>query len=59
MEIKEKKNLKIIIISDGTGETAKAMTRAAMTQFQTREIFFTRHKNVRTIEHIAGSCLTL
>lgn len=52
MEIKEKKNLKIIIISDGTGETAKAMTRAAMTQFQTREIFFTRHKNVRTIEHI-------
>lgn len=52
MEIKEKKNLKVIIISDGTGETAKAMTRAAMTQFHTKEIFFTRYKNVRTKEHI-------
>lgn len=52
MEIKEKKNLKIIIISDGTGETAKAMTRAAITQFHSKEIFFTRYKNVRTQEHI-------
>lgn len=52
MEIKEKKNLKIIIISDGTGETAKAMTRAAITQFPSKEIFFTRYKNVRTKEHI-------
>jgi regulator of PEP synthase PpsR (kinase-PPPase family) len=52
MEVKEKKNLKVIIISDGTGETAKAMTRAAMSQFQSKEIFFTRYKNVRTQEHI-------
>ena len=52
MEIKEKKNLKVIIISDGTGETAKAMTRAAITQFHSKEIFFTRYKNVRTKEHI-------
>lgn len=50
--IEEKKNLKIIVISDGTGETATAMTRAAMTQFQEKEIFFTRYKNVRTKEHI-------
>ncbi len=52
MEIKEKKNLKVIIISDGTGETAKAMTRAAITQFASKEIFFTRYKNVRYKEHI-------
>lgn len=52
MEIKEKKNLKIIIISDGTGETAKGMTRAAMSQFQSKEIFYTRYKNVRTLEQI-------
>ena len=43
MEIKEKKNLKVVIISDGTGETAKSMTRAAITQFQSKEIFFTRY----------------
>jgi regulator of PEP synthase PpsR (kinase-PPPase family) len=54
MEIEQKKNLKIIIISDGTGETATAMTRAAMSQFQDKEIFFTRYKNVRTKEHING-----
>ncbi|MFT6633674.1 MAG: regulator of PEP synthase PpsR (kinase-PPPase family) [Bacteriovoracaceae bacterium] len=52
MEVKEKKNLKVIILSDGTGETAKAMTRAAITQFPSKEIFFTRYKNVRTEEHI-------
>lgn len=50
--ISSKKNLKVIIISDGTGETAKSMTRAAITQFTSKEIFFTRYKNVRTQEHI-------
>lgn len=52
MEAQQKKNIKVIIISDGTGETATAMTRAAMSQFQDKEIFFTRYKNVRTKEHI-------
>ncbi|MEE2671883.1 MAG: pyruvate, water dikinase regulatory protein [Bdellovibrionota bacterium] len=51
-EISEKKNLKVVIISDGTGETAKSMTRAAITQFKSKEIFFTRYKNVRSKEHI-------
>jgi regulator of PEP synthase PpsR (kinase-PPPase family) len=50
MEIK--KNLKVIIISDGTGETATAMARAAVKQFSDKEIFFTRYKNVRTKDHI-------
>jgi regulator of PEP synthase PpsR (kinase-PPPase family) len=46
------KKLKIIIISDGTGETATAITRATMTQFPDKEVFFTRYKNVRTTEQI-------
>lgn len=52
MTSSQKKNLKVIVISDGTGETATSMTRAAMTQFPNKEIFFTRYKNVRTKEHI-------
>ncbi|MCO4754223.1 MAG: kinase/pyrophosphorylase [Bacteriovoracaceae bacterium] len=52
MTIEPKKNLKVIVISDGTGETATGMTRAAITQFPDKEIFFTRFKNVRTKDHI-------
>ena len=44
--------LKVIVISDGTGETASAITRAAMAQFQEQEIFFTRYKNIRSREQI-------
>jgi len=44
--------LKIIIISDGTGETATGVCRAVMTQFKDREVYFTRYKNVRTKEQI-------
>ena len=46
------KRLKLIIISDGTGETATTMTRAAMKQFQQHDIYFTRYKNVLTIEQV-------
>lgn len=52
MKIEEKKKLKVIIISDGTGETATEMTRAAITQFKDKEVFFTRYKNVRSKESI-------
>jgi regulator of PEP synthase PpsR (kinase-PPPase family) len=45
MTIEVKKNLKVIVISDGTGETATEMTRAAVTQFPEKEIIFTRYKN--------------
>jgi len=44
--------MKIIIISDGTGETATAISRAIMTQFKDREVFFTRYKNVRSTEQV-------
>jgi [pyruvate, water dikinase]-phosphate phosphotransferase / [pyruvate, water dikinase] kinase len=40
--------MKIIIISDGTGETASLMTKAAVIQFSDREIAYTRYKNIRT-----------
>jgi len=46
------KRMKIIVISDGTGETAKAISRAAMTQFPDKDVYFTRFKNVRTKEQI-------
>lgn len=46
------KRVKIIIISDGTGETATGVSRAVMTQFQDRDVYFTRYKNVRTKDQI-------
>lgn len=41
-------DIKILIISDGTGETASLMTKAAVVQFSNREISYTRYKNIRT-----------
>jgi [pyruvate, water dikinase]-phosphate phosphotransferase / [pyruvate, water dikinase] kinase len=46
------KKLKIIIISDGTGETATAICRATMAQFKDRDVYFTRYKNVRSKDQI-------
>lgn len=50
--IQANNRLKVIVISDGTGETASSITRAAMAQFPDKEIFFTRYKNIRTREQI-------
>ena len=47
-----KKTLKLVIISDGTGETARAVVDAAMTQFKDCNTYFTRYKNVSTREQI-------
>lgn len=44
--------LKIIIISDGTGETATSVARSALTQFEDKDVYFTRYKNVRTKEQL-------
>jgi regulator of PEP synthase PpsR (kinase-PPPase family) len=44
--------LKIIVISDGTGETASSMARAAMAQFSEKDVLFTRYKNIRSREQI-------
>ena len=47
---------RIIIVSDGTGETAAQMTKAAMVQFSERYVYFTRYKNVRTESQIEAIC---
>lgn len=44
----DKQELRFVIVSDGTGETASLMTKAAVLQFSDREITYTRYKNVRT-----------
>jgi regulator of PEP synthase PpsR (kinase-PPPase family) len=46
------KNLKVIVISDGTGQTATDMARSAMVQFEEKDVYFTRYKNIRTREQI-------
>jgi regulator of PEP synthase PpsR (kinase-PPPase family) len=47
---------RIIIVSDGTGETAAQMTKAAMVQFSDRDVYFTRYKNVRNEAQIEAIC---
>lgn len=51
-----KKAQRIILVSDGTGETAAQMTKAAMVQFGNQNVFFTRYKNVRHEAQIAAIC---
>ena len=46
------KRLKLMIVSDGTGETATTIARATMKQFQQHDVYFTRYKNVRTPEQV-------
>ena len=46
------KNLRVMIISDGTGETATSLSNAAITQFPECDLIFTRYKNVRTEDQI-------
>ena len=47
---------RIVIVSDGTGETAAQMTKAAMVQFSKENVYFTRYKNVRNEAQIEGIC---
>lgn len=49
---------KIYIVSDGTGETAAQMVKAAMVQFQneTQNVYFSRHQNMREQEQIEAVC---
>src|SRR4051794_37886348 len=47
---------RIIIVSDGTGETAVQMAKAAMVQFSDHDVFFTRYKNVRNESQIEAIC---
>jgi [pyruvate, water dikinase]-phosphate phosphotransferase / [pyruvate, water dikinase] kinase len=47
---------RIVIVSDGTGETAAQMTHAAMVQFSDHDVYFTRYKNVRNEAQIEAIC---
>ena len=42
----------LFIISDGTGETAAVMVRAALVQYADREVHIVRYKNIRSEEQI-------
>ena len=45
----------IYILSDGTGETASTMTRAALVQYDQMDINLVRYKNVRTDAQVEGA----
>jgi len=48
---------KIYIVSDGTGETAAQMVKAAMVQFQTnQDVYISRHQNMREELQIKAIC---
>jgi regulator of PEP synthase PpsR (kinase-PPPase family) len=47
---------KIYIVSDGTGETAAQMVKAAMVQFSDQDVYISRHKNMREKEQIEAIC---
>lgn len=51
-----KSGRRIIIVSDGTGETAAQMTQAAMVQFGSKHVYFNRYKNVRNEAQIEAIC---
>ena len=50
--VSPKKKIKIAIISDGTGETASAVSRAIMAQFKSRDAYYTRFKHIRSDQQI-------
>tara|TARA_Y100001954_G_scaffold49727_1_gene52539 strand:+ start:18995 stop:19846 length:852 start_codon:yes stop_codon:yes gene_type:complete len=50
--VSSKKKIKIVIISDGTGETASAVSRAIMAQFKSTNAYYTRFKNIRSDQQI-------
>jgi len=47
---------KVYIVSDGTGETAAQMVKAAMVQFQSQDVYISRHKNMREKSQIEAIC---
>ena len=54
--MEENKLHRVILVSDGTGETAAQMTKAAMVQFANKDVYFTRYKNVRNEAQIEAIC---
>jgi regulator of PEP synthase PpsR (kinase-PPPase family) len=56
MSLSQNSRRRIVIVSDGTGETAAQMTKAAMVQFSKENVYFTRYKNVRNEAQIEAIC---
>ena len=57
--VSQPQGFSLFILSDGTGETAATMIRAALVQYQKQDIQITRCKNVRTepqVESIIQDC---
>ncbi len=52
----EPQSTRLILVSDGTGETGSSMINAAMVQFRAHSVSITRYKNVRSPEQIVGIC---
>lgn len=51
-KLEAKQRIKVILISDGTGETGRHTLRAAMAQFPSKDIYLTRHKEVITKDQV-------
>jgi len=48
---------RVVLVSDGTGETAAMLAKAAMVQFEDdHEVYFTRYKNIRNESQIDAIC---
>lgn len=50
------KSKRVILLSDGTGETAAQIIKAAMVQFGDQTVHFTRYKNIREQTQIEAIC---
>ncbi len=53
---KPSRSFRIILLSDGTGETAHQMVKAAMVQFKHKGVAYTRYKSVHSDEQIDAIC---
>lgn len=47
---------KIVVVSDGTGETANQILKAALVQFSDTQVQFIQHKNIRSQAQIEAIC---
>ncbi len=47
---------RILVVSDGTGETASLMVKAAMAQFPSEKVVYTRYQNVRSESQVDMIC---
>ncbi|MCB9092304.1 MAG: kinase/pyrophosphorylase [Halobacteriovoraceae bacterium] len=44
--------IRVLVVSDGTGKTAKDLVRAGVSQFKNKDVVFTTKKNIRSIDQV-------